>query len=174
MGVSASGKTTVGQALAQRLEWLFADADDYHSAANREKMHDGIALTDEDRGPWLLELHGLLADWDESGINGVLACSALKQEYRAMLTADIEAAELRFVYLHGSRDLIAERAEHRHHAFATPELVDSQFQILEPPEDALQVELGKDEASAKPVEAIIDEIVARLHILTAEQFHADA
>ena len=174
MGVTASGKTTIGQALARRLEWLFADADDYHSQANREKMHDGIPLTEEDRAPWLMELHGLLEDWEENGINGVLACSALRQKYRDVLAVDIPAAELHFIYLHGSRELIAERAEHRHHAFVAPELVGSQFDILEPPADALQIDIGQDEASAKPVATLVDEILAGLKLKTADQFRADA
>lgn len=172
MGVTASGKTTVGEALAKRLEWVFADADDYHSLANREKMHAGIPLTDVDRGPWLKDLHGLIADWIENGINGILACSALKQEYRDILTADAPQDEIRFIFLNGSRELIEERAEHRHHAFATPALVPSQLETLEVPTDALQINIGSDDSSAKTVDEIVEEIISRLHIKTAEQFHA--
>src|SRR5580698_526527 len=110
MGVTASGKTVVGEALARRLEWVFADADDYHSPANREKMHAGVALDDDDRRPWLIELNELIDQWIENGINGVLACSALKQEYRDLLIADMPRGEVQFVFLNGSRELIEERA----------------------------------------------------------------
>jgi gluconokinase len=87
MGVTGSGKTTVGKLLAQRLKYNFLDADDFHSAANREKMHQGIPLTDADRAPWLTALHDELVRANSAGRSAVLACSALKQEYRNTLAA---------------------------------------------------------------------------------------
>jgi gluconokinase len=172
MGVTASGKTVVGEALARRLEWVFADADDYHSPANRQKMHAGIPLDDEDRGPWLMELNELIDQWIENGINGVLACSALKQEYRDLLTADLPRGEVQFVFLDGPRHLIEQRAKKRHHAFATAALVDSQFATLEPPTDALRVELEEPDQPAKTVEQIVAEILRSLHVQSAEEWHA--
>lgn len=174
MGVTASGKTTVGQALARRLEWIFADADDYHSQANREKMHAGIPLDDADRRPWLIELNELLDQWIENGINGVLACSALKQQYRDMLSADLPSGQVRFAFLDGPRELIEERARERNHPFATPALLASQLATLQPPTDALLVELEDPGKPPKPVDAIVDEILRALHIKTAEEWHGDA
>jgi gluconokinase len=172
MGVTASGKTVVGEALARRLEWVFADADDYHSPANRQKMHAGIPLDDEDRGPWLMELNELIDQWIENGINGVLACSALKQEYRDLLTADLPDGEVQFVFLDGPRALIEQRAKERHHAFATAALVASQFDTLEPPADALRVELEQPGKPPKPVDEIVQEILQNLHIKSAQEWHA--
>jgi gluconokinase len=174
MGVTASGKTTIGEALAKRLEWVFADGDDYHSQANKEKMQDGIPLTDADRAPWLIALNGLLADWDENGISGVLACSALKQEYRDQLRAEIPAGDIHFIFLDAPRALIEERASLRHHAFATPALVESQLEILEPPADAVQIELENPDGVEKSVDEIVDEVLAKLHLKTGEEFRAKA
>jgi gluconokinase len=174
MGVTASGKTTIGQALAQRLEWIFADGDDYHSLANREKMQDNVPLTDEDRKPWLIELHGLIADWVENRINGVLACSALKQQYRDLLAADLPESEVRFVFLDAPRDLIEERAAHRHHAFANPGMVASQLEILEPPPDALRIPLEVPEGTPKTVDEVVSEIMERLALKSAQEFRAEA
>src|SRR6267154_1537853 len=102
MGVSGAGKTTVGKLLASQLGWEFADADDYHSAANVEKMRNGIPLTDADRRPWLESLRALIVTWTAAGKNGVLACSALKKEYRDRL---VVGPEVRVVYLKADRDL---------------------------------------------------------------------
>jgi gluconokinase len=174
MGVTASGKTTVGQALARRLEWVFADADDYHSPANRKKMHAGIPLDDADREPWLIELNNLLDQWIENGINGVLACSALKEMYRDLLTAELPAGQVHFVFLDGPRELIEARARQRHHPFATPDMVGSQFATLEPPADALRVELEDAGKPPKAVDEIVEEILDGLHIKSAEEWHAEA
>lgn len=171
MGVSASGKTTIGEKLAQRLEWIFADADDYHSPENKAKMHEGIPLTDEDRAPWLAQLHELLDDWLESGINGILACSALKQEYRAVLADDISPAELKFVYLDAPQWLVEERAEARQHALAPATLVASQFETLEPPADALSVKMVDESGAPKSVDSVVNEIVVGLGVKTADAWH---
>jgi gluconokinase len=173
MGVSASGKTTIGQKLAQRLEWIFADADDYHSAENKAKMHEGTPLTDADRAPWLAQLHELLENWIENGINGILACSALKQEYRAVLANDISPAELKFVYLDAPEWLVEERAEARQHALASATLVASQFETLEPPTDALTIKMVDGSGAAKSVDSVVNEIVVGLGIKTADAWHEE-
>src|SRR5882757_3311339 len=106
MGVSGAGKTTVGKLLASQLGWEFADADDYHSPANVEKMRKGIPLTDADREPWLESLRSLIVAWIDDGKNGVLACSALKKAYRDKL---VVGPEVRVVYLKADRELVLER-----------------------------------------------------------------
>ena len=90
MGVAGSGKTTIAQMLAQKLQWVFLEADQFHSAANKDKMHRGIPLTDEDRLPWLESIHAALKQNDEEGKNAVLACSALKDEYREILSNGLD------------------------------------------------------------------------------------
>jgi gluconokinase len=140
MGVSGSGKTTVGKVLAAQLGWTFADADDYHPAANVEKMHRGIPLTDEDRRPWLGALRRLVDDACERGQNLVLACSALKHAYQEYLERD-EPLCVHYVYLSGSEDLIRQRLAARTGHFMNPNLLHSQFETLEPPTDAVQVDV---------------------------------
>ncbi|MFC0619382.1 gluconokinase [Deinococcus budaensis] len=137
-GVSGSGKTTLGAALAGRLGWAFADADDFHPAANREKMASGVPLTDEDRAPWLEALHRLIADHVRRERPLVLACSALKERYRRTLIGELEG--VRIVFAQGSRDLIAGRMSARQH-FMPVALLDSQLAALEPPQDALTVDI---------------------------------
>lgn len=139
MGVSGAGKTTIGMALAKLASVVFADADDFHSAANRAKMAAGIALTDEDRGPWLETLHGLLDGWFSAGKGGVLACSALKERYRDTLAAGMPAGAVQFVLLEGSRELIAARLATRQHAYMNPALLESQLATLETPRQALSI-----------------------------------
>lgn len=140
MGVSGSGKTTLGAALAGRLSWAFADADDYHPPANKEKMARGEALNDDDRQPWLETLHGLLADSVSTGKPLVLACSALKQKYRDTLMGELDGVAL--VFANGSKELIAERMRARQH-FMPVTLLDSQFATLEPPTNALLVDISQ-------------------------------
>ena len=132
MGVSGSGKTTIGEAIARLSGATFADGDDYHSAANKAKMAAGHALSDADRGPWLETLNGVLKGWFAAGINGVLACSALKQTYRATLAAGMPGGAVDFVLLEGSKEMIAARLAARHHDYMNPTLLDSQLQMLEP------------------------------------------
>jgi gluconokinase len=139
MGVSGSGKTTVGTLLCKRTGWHYAEGDDYHSEANKAKMHAGIPLNDEDRAPWLASLHEVLLGWYRSGESGVLACSALKQTYRDVLAAEMNHDVYRFVWLNLSREVIAERLSHRAGHYMNPALLDSQFATLEPPSDALVV-----------------------------------
>ena len=137
MGVSGSGKTTVGMLLAEELGWTFVDADDYHSSSNREKMRRGEPLTDDDRAPWLITLRDEIATWLENGRNAVLACSALKKTYRETLRV---SAAVRIVYLKGTYELIEERMRHRRaDHFMKAELLRSQFNVLEEPNDAIVV-----------------------------------
>ena len=140
MGVAGSGKTTVGQLLSQQLEWPFVDADDYHPKANIEKMRAGIPLTDADRAPWLEALRVLIARWVASGQGGVLACSALKQVYREKL---VVGPEVRVVYLDGSREVLYQRLQSRVGHFMTSQMLESQLGTLEPPEDAITVDVDK-------------------------------
>ncbi|WP_135228466.1 gluconokinase [Deinococcus fonticola] len=142
MGVSGSGKTTLGTALAKRLGWEFVDADDYHPQANREKMARGQPLNDNDRQPWLEILHRLLADHVREGRPLVLACSALKQKYRDTLMQGMDGVAL--VYPHGSQDLIAERLRERGSSHFMPvSLLDSQFETLEPPTNAIEADIRR-------------------------------
>ena len=139
MGVSGSGKTTIGTLLAKRTGTVFADADDHHPQANKDKMRAGIALNDEDRQPWLEILNGLLRGWYQSGESGVLACSALKEKYRETLENGIPADAISFVWLDPSKQVLAERVASRHHEYMNPNLLDSQIATLEPPKDALRL-----------------------------------
>ena len=140
MGVSGSGKTTVGQLLAQELSWKFYDADDFHSAANKDKMWRGVPLTDEDRVDWLTSLQKLLNQKLEAKQSIVLACSALKQDYRNLLRVN---NEVRFVYLQGTYQQIEARMKERNDHYMKPEMLASQFAILEEPTDALIVDISK-------------------------------
>ncbi len=153
MGVTGSGKTTIGSLLGARLGWHFADADEFHSAANKEKMHKGIPLSDADRLPWLAAMHDQIAKWVALKQNVVLACSALKQSYRQLLWT---GPEVQFVYLKGSYELIAERLRARQGHFADEHILAGQFADLEEPSYALTVDIG-----ASP-EEIVDEICRRL------------
>ena len=128
MGVSGSGKTTVGIALAGALGVSFIDADDLHSAANRQKMADGIPLTDTDRQPWLATVGQALHAQPGSG--PVVACSALRVVYRDALRS--AAPDAVFLHLAGGADLIRARMVHREHHFMPPALLDSQLDTLEP------------------------------------------
>jgi gluconokinase len=159
MGVSGAGKTTVGKLLALQLGWEFADADDYHSAANIEKMRNGIPLTDSDRAPWLESLRALIAGWIASGGNGVLACSALKKEYRGRL---VVGREVKVVYLKADRVLLRERLRGRHGHYMKEQLLDSQIATLEEPEGAFVVN------AAGPVEDIVRLILGHLTSVRGE------
>jgi gluconokinase len=134
MGVSGSGKTTVGSQLALQLGWEFSDADDYHAAANVEKMRNGIPLTDADRQEWLHALRSLIAGWITSEKNGVLACSALKQAYRERLRL---GEQVRFVHLKVSEDLLSQRLLERQGHYMKRQMLESQLATLEEPNDAI-------------------------------------
>lgn len=151
MGVSGAGKTTIGRVLAQELHWQFAEGDDFHSAANIAKMHAGIPLTDEDRAPWLQSLRQAITEWLASRENVVLACSALKASYREILQV---SPEVKFVYLRGSFELIAQRLASRHGHYMNPHLLRSQFDTLEEPKDTVTIDVGP------PVPQIVREIRA--------------
>lgn len=137
MGVSGAGKTTAGRMLASALGWDFCEGDDLHSAANRDKMNSGVALTDEDRRPWLAAIRAIVDDYLARGQSVVIACSALKRWYREMLATD--PVRVRFVWLDGSHELISRRVAARRGHFMPPELLASQFADLQAPTDAIRV-----------------------------------
>jgi gluconokinase len=132
MGVSGSGKTTIGRMLAQDLGWPSYDGDDFHSPKNVAKMAAGAPLNDEDRAPWLETLAAFIRDKTQAGENGVLACSVLKKSYRDVLRK-YDRKHIRFVYLKGSYEVILERMKRRGEHFMKPEMLKSQFATLEEP-----------------------------------------
>jgi gluconokinase len=150
MGVAGVGKTTIGEALAKALGARFIDADDYHPPENVAKMKAGIPLQDADRWPWLQRLNEEL----KKQRNAVLACSALKQSYRQRLAEGLPA--FRIAYLHGSAELIRERMKGRQHRYMPAALLDSQLATLEPPAEAIAVDV------AAPLEDSVAAIVERL------------
>lgn len=139
MGVTGSGKTTIGKLFAEHTGWDFFDGDDYHSPANILKMSRGIPLTDEDRAGWLDQLADLVRSRLQLGKPGVLACSALKQAYRDKL--NIKPEEIRFVYLKGNPELISSRIEQRKGHYMKAAMMDSQFSTLEEPGEALVIDI---------------------------------
>lgn len=161
MGVSGSGKTTIGTLLAKRTGVVFADADDYHPQANKEKMAAGHPLDDNDRQPWLEILNRLMAGWYDSGEGGVLACSALKEKYRETLSAGMPAGAVNYVLLDGSKEMIAERMAARHHEYMTAKLLDSQLATLERPVKGEAICVMNDEAPEAVVTEILDMIAKR-------------
>ena len=157
-GVSGAGKTTVGKLLARELGWRFIEADDFHPAANVEKMHSGQALTDEDRWPWLERLRQQIEPSLAAGENAVLACSALKRAYRHRLRV---SDKVKFVFLRGDYALVEKQLRSRHRHFMNAALSQSQFDDLEEPqpdENVLTIELGRT-----PKE-IIEIIKAKLNL----------
>ena len=154
MGVTGAGKSTIGRALATALGWEFHDGDDLHTAASKRKMHRGIALNDADRAPWLSAIRKLIQFMLSEGRNGVVACSALKQSYRDEIVVDPTLVKV--VYLKGSKQLIAARLRKRSRHFMNPALLQSQFDTLEEPRDAIVVDI-----SMAP-DAIVNAISTRL------------
>jgi len=150
MGVSGSGKTTIGQRLAQGLGWRFIEGDEYHPPDNVKKMAAGIPLEDADRWPWLDALNRRI----RGERNAIVTCSALKESYRQRLLAGI--ADARVVYLHAPKALIAKRVASRKHKFMPASLLESQFATLEPPTDAIDIDVSSD------VEDSIDAIMQAL------------
>jgi gluconokinase len=153
MGVTGSGKTTVGRLLAQRLGWLFLDADDFHPPQNIEKMKRGISLTDEDREPWLAAIHAALLKCAANNQDAVLACSALKQSYRERLASGVD---LRVCYLKGTYSEIKSRLESRSGHFAGEAILAGQFSDLEEPRDALVLPVSNTP------EEIVQEVLRKL------------
>jgi len=152
MGVSGCGKSTIGSLLASRLNCPFLDADAFHPAENVAKMAAGTPLTDGDRKPWLETLNGML----RRQRNAVLACSALKESYRETLSTGLP--ELRFVHLRGGIELIRARLSERRHRYMPASLLESQFATLEPPLDAIDVDIG---ISVPECVAVIEARLAR-------------
>ncbi len=154
MGVSGCGKSSVGKSLAEKLEWNFYDADDFHPPANVQKMADGIPLNDSDRAPWLASLHDLISSSLKTDRPGVLACSALKERYRQQLMDGNDDVQL--VYLKGSYDLIWSRMITRKEHYMKPHMLQSQFDTLEEPSNALIVDI------APSVDDILQEILKHM------------
>lgn len=140
MGVSGSGKTTIGKILSDRLSLPFFDADDFHPPENLEKMKSGLPLTDADRKPWLVLLSGHLQQLEKQG-GSILACSALKKSYRDLLFAELNPASSALIYLKGTYSKISERLQHRRNHYMPADLLNSQFEDLEEPEDAITVSI---------------------------------
>ncbi|WP_158941213.1 gluconokinase [Burkholderia sp. S171] len=141
MGVSGCGKTTIGEMLAERLKCDFADADSFHSQANKDKMHKGIPLTDDDRWPWLKAIRASIVQKQADGTTHVYACSALKHVYRDILRDGDK--DVTFVYLKGTAELLKERIKTRKGHFFDPALLQSQLDTLEPPgaDEAIEVDI---------------------------------
>jgi gluconokinase len=136
-GVAGAGKTTVGKLLAKIPGWQFYEGDDFHPAANVEKMRRGEALTDADRQPWLDALRAVIQSSLANGENGILACSALKRSYRERLRVNEQVV---FVHLAATPELIERRLEERKGHFMSPSLIESQFATLETPQTALTMD----------------------------------
>lgn len=156
IGVSGSGKTTVGKLLAERLGWPFYDGDDFQPQENIAKMSQGLPLNDRDRRPWLLAIHNLLAGICARKARAVVACSALKQDYRDLLTNGLEGIGM--VWLKGEFALIQERLQRRQGHFFSTGMLGGQFEILEDPADALVVRVDN------PPDAIVARILQGLDL----------
>ncbi len=155
MGVSGCGKSTIGMQLAEKVNAPFYDADDYHPVENVEKMANGQPLNDEDRGPWLANLRQILAGHVGKGETAVLACSALKKAYRDLLQVE---GQTQFIFLDGSFDLIWGRMSQRKNHYMKANMLQSQFDTLEPPDDneAIRIDIGQD------IEQIVSSILNQM------------
>jgi gluconokinase len=153
MGVSGCGKTTIGEMLAERIGSSFADADSFHSQANKDKMHQGIPLTDDDRWPWLKAIRAAIVEKQGKGEAAVFACSALKRVYRDILRDGDK--DVTFVYLKGTEELLRERLKTRKGHFFDPSLLKSQLDTLEPPgaDEAIEADI------AMPPEEIVEHVL---------------
>ncbi|SAK72299.1 carbohydrate kinase [Caballeronia calidae] len=149
MGVSGAGKSLIGELLAERLQCSFTDGDAFHSAANKEKMHKGIPLTDDDRWPWLRTIRAAIEEKQRAGETAVFTCSSLKRSYRDILREGDK--DVCFVYLEGTFEVLHERLGSRTGHFFEPSLLQSQLDTLEPP--------GEDEAIIVSIEHTPEEIV---------------
>ena len=157
MGVAGSGKSTVGPLLARALGGDFAEGDKFHPAANVAKMSSGVPLDDADRKPWLAAMAAAIAEWSRKDRPTVLACSALKRSYRAILSG--RSPEVRFVFLKGDEPVIAARMAKRHDHFMPSSLLRSQFATLEEPDDAIVADIRQDPA------AIVAAVLPRLGVV---------
>jgi gluconokinase len=153
MGVTGSGKSTVGEMLAERLGWVYLEADDFHSESNKTKMHRGEPLTEADRQPWLAAMRAELEAQTANGKDVVLACSALREQYRHTLMHGLQVA---LIYLRGSREQIADRLTERTNHFAGLPILDDQFAVLEEPSNALVFDIEETP------ETIVEEILRRI------------
>jgi gluconokinase len=160
MGVSGAGKTTVGHALARELGWAFYEGDDFHPPRNIEKMTAGQPLTDQDRGPWLAALRTLIDDLLARDERAVIACSALRHQYRKQLTPEAQPQSVKFVYLDVPVAVLRERLRERRGHFMTAALLDSQLATLERPRNAIRVD------GTRPVEEIVRDVRRRLALET--------
>jgi len=155
MGVSGSGKSTIGRMLASALGWPYFEADDFHPPANKEKMSHGIPLNDEDRLPWLSAIRAKMDECRACGQHAVFSCSALKAKYRALL--GLGTPDILLVHLTGDIKTILARVGQRQGHFLKPELVQSQFDALEVPPDALTIDI------ALSPEAIVQTILKKIN-----------
>lgn len=160
MGVAGSGKSTVGRALAEALGWVFHDGDGLHSLGNIAKMSSGIPLTDEDRAPWLAVLRFLINENLRRGESIVIACSALKETYRDQL---LEGNDIALVYLRADHELIRTRLRDRSGHYMRLEMLESQFDVLEEPDEAIIVD------AAQEPETIVDTIIAQMSVVSQRQ-----
>lgn len=157
MGVVGAGKTTVGKLLAHKLAWQFADADDFHPQANKDKIHNGVPLTDADRAPWLAAMRSAIQQWNAAGEDTVLACSALKRSYRD----ELRAGPVEFVFLKGDPPLLMDRLRSRRGHFADEKILASQLATLEEPgDDELVIAVPIDLSPEKSVSSIIAKLNA--------------
>ncbi len=156
IGPMGCGKSTIGKMVAEKLGWSFYDGDDFHPRENVEKMRAGAPLTDEDRKTWLDILHEHIQRWLAEDRNAILACSALKQAYRDTLGADQDTVKT--VYLKGSYELLRKRLEDRIHPYMNKDLLKSQLEAMEEPEDGLTVDISQTP------ESIVDTIVKQLDL----------
>lgn len=156
MGVSGSGKSTIGWQLAHQLRWRFEDADDWHSSQSIAKMRQGIPLTDRDRDPWLRQLQRAIDEWRQTEDGVVLACSALKQRYREQLRCQED--DVKLVYLRGTLQDIRQRMAQRRGHFMSEALLTSQFESLEEPQDAITVDIHQDQSE------IVGQIIQSINV----------
>ncbi|WP_186042902.1 gluconokinase [Burkholderia gladioli] len=162
MGVSGAGKTRIGELLAERIGCTFTDGDAFHSAANKEKMHHGIPLTDDDRWPWLQSIRAAIEEKQRAGETAVFTCSSLKRSYRDVLRG--KDADVRFVYLHGTVEVLGERLKTRTGHFFDPSLLKSQLDTLEVPGEDEAVQVSIDQTP----EQMVDEVLAKLKLPAAK------